>query len=85
MSHLLHRRRSTDVDPAYPGSPDKRPLNGCVCVCVCLYCCVLPFMVTKDYHNYTARDQRTHSEKTLRPASRGGGVFFTKCVTKIYD
>ena len=20
--------------PAYPGSPDKRPLNGCVCVCV---------------------------------------------------
>ena len=20
--------------PAYPGNPDKRPLNGCVCVCV---------------------------------------------------
>ena len=21
--------------PAYPGSPGKRPLNGCVCVCSC--------------------------------------------------
>ena len=21
--------------PAYPGSTDKGPLNGCVCVCVC--------------------------------------------------
>ena len=20
--------------PAYPGSPDQRPLNGCACVCV---------------------------------------------------
>ena len=23
--------------PAYPGSPDKRPLNGCVCVRVCVF------------------------------------------------
>ena len=22
--------------PAYPGSPDQRPLYGCVCVCVCV-------------------------------------------------
>jgi len=22
--------------PAYPVVPDKRPLNGCVCVCVCV-------------------------------------------------
>ena len=22
--------------PAYPGSPGKGPLNGCVCVCVCV-------------------------------------------------
>jgi len=24
---------------AHPGSPDKRPLNGCVCVCVCVCAC----------------------------------------------
>jgi len=26
---------------AHPGSPDKRPLNGCVCVCACARVCVL--------------------------------------------
>jgi len=26
----------TFLVPAYPGSPGKGPLNGCVCVCVCL-------------------------------------------------
>jgi len=26
----------TFLVPAYPGSPEKGPLNGCVCVCVCV-------------------------------------------------
>jgi len=26
----------TFLVPAYPGSPEKGPLNGCACVCVCV-------------------------------------------------
>jgi len=26
----------TFLVPAYSGSPEKKPLNGCVCVCVCV-------------------------------------------------
>ena len=30
----------TFLVPAYPGSPGKRLLNGCVCVCACACACV---------------------------------------------
>jgi len=29
----------TFLVPAYPGSPGKGPLNGCVCVCVGVFYC----------------------------------------------
>jgi len=31
----------TFLAPAHPGSPDKGPLNGCVCVCVYVRVCVV--------------------------------------------
>ena len=30
----------TFLVPAHPSSPEKGPLNGCVCVCVCVCACV---------------------------------------------
>jgi len=43
----------TFLVPAHPGSPGKRPFNGCVCVCVCV--CVAGCKVdARDQYGCTA-------------------------------
>ena len=39
----------TFLVPAHPGSPDKGPLNGGVCVCVCVFCPTISILYCVQY------------------------------------
>ena len=64
--------------PAHPGSPGKRPLNGCVCVCVlcalyvthslCFLCCNFTTMLHCRSELRSVCSATTHADNVALPA-----------------
>jgi len=85
----------TFLVPAYPGSPGKGPLNGCVCVCVCVcvgvfYCDVIGRLLLLLVINWSIDDlcvstvYRSSTWRRGRPSSTDSSTTATRTSCSTY-